>query len=185
MTPTISILYNVAVNNPTILPLYNELSVEQAIIGLLRSYLKANQYRADVFIHIMGVLAEVACTAQSAEVLVRERFMAMWPGVTRMLGKGDDWEVLALQLKVVLRVLEANQGTLRKVVGDMEDDGLVGWLMSIVGSVGKAKSYECYLNIFCQILTLPNLVTRCMTDQVALKVLAEVAKLSHSDEVSS
>ena len=67
----------------------------------------------------------------------------------------------------------------------MEDDGLVGWLMSIVGSVGKAKSYDCYLNVFCQILTLPNLVTRCMTDQVALKVLAEVAKLSQSDEVQS
>ena len=40
---------------------------------------------------ILGVLAEMAPTVQSAEVLMKERFMAMWPAVTRMLGKADDW----------------------------------------------------------------------------------------------
>ena len=53
----------------------------------------------------------------------------------------------------------------------MEDDGLVAWLLSVVKSVGKARSYDTYLGIFCIILTLPNLVSRCMSEQGGLGLI--------------
>ena len=88
-------------------------------------------------------------------------------------------------MRVVLRVIESRESGLRKVIADLEEDGLVRWLVSVVEWAARITTYALYLNIFCKILTLPNLVTRCMTDQVALRVLVEMAKLHHNDEVLS